>query len=430
LIKYFAKDIEQRTKFSKSKDGYLSEPDSKVGAFTQYQPQHWGVTVNDKIMPIHDQIKFYVEHNKSFMLHGSSGVGKSLRVKDIDPDLTFIHIPNGVLPESILGKVIYSNGKSGIPLEFVNKLRIIAQQNNVDIDEILKDEYISSDAGEWKAPDWYVEVCDKCQREPNKQHVLFIDEITNAKPTTQSLVYHIILERSIGPNKGKLPDNCVIVAAGNNIDERDASYNMPEPLFRRFDGHIYIKPNVSDWILWGSKKVGRNKETIQRVITPINKINDRYEIHPLVSAFIASAPDCMMSEFKPDSQISFAIDQRGWDQVSDIIYDNNGELRYELIRNKVGDEIAKSFIEFAKNPPLTLDNILSNNYTKLDIPTKEEEKLVLTSLLRYADERQVETVRDFVKHNLGKEMLAIFDSLWCDGDTEREVFIANMNQTI
>lgn len=254
---------------------------------------------------------------------------------------------------------------------------------------------------------------------------MFIDEITNAKAPTQSLVYHIVLERSIGPNKGKLPDNCVVVAACNNKHESDAVYNMPEPLFRRFEGHIYIEPNVRSWLIWGSQKVGRSSEPLKRVVPCLDEVNERCEIHPLVAAFVASAPDIMITEFNPDDPPKYAIDQRGWDQISDIIYDNKGEIRLELIRNKTGDEIAQAFIIFAKNPPLTIQEVVSGKYSANDIPKTEDAKFVLASLLRYADERQVKKVREFVCEHLGSEQLAIYDSLWSDGDSDKEVFLKN-----
>lgn len=426
LQNHFAKDIEQSLTATRSfvtKESVAQENDL-VKAMRERQ-KNWGVSVNEAPMPIDKQIKFYVEHGKSFMLHGVSGSGKTKRVKELDPDLTFIHIPNGVLPETVLGKVIYPNGNAGIPTEFVESMRAFAKENGLDIENVLKESQIGvqTGAGQWKAPDWYVELCDKCEREPDKQHVLFIDELTNAKATTQSLVYHIILERSIGPNKGKLPENCVVVAAGNNKHESDAAYNMPEPLFRRFEGHVYIEPNVRDWLIWGSQKVGRKAEPLHRIAPSKEEVDERCEIHPLVAAFVASAPDCMITDFNPDKPPKYAIDQRGWDQVSDIIYDNKGEIRMGLIRNKVGDEIAAAFVAFAQNPPPSIEDVVKRNYTANDIPQTEDAKFVLASLLRYADERQVKVVREFVGTHLGNEQLAIYDSLWSDGDSEKEVFL-------
>lgn len=181
----------------------------------------YGIQVVEEPLPVKEQINFYVQNGMSFMLHGPSGVGKTARVEAIDADLTAVPLWNGVLPEDIVGKVRYADGQTGLPDE--NKT-----------------------GGVWVAPDWYNELCKKCEKEPEKKHVLFIDEVTNARPTTQSLIFHITLKKSISPSKGKLPDNAVVVLAGNSKEESGAAYNMPEPLFRRMCGHIHIKADVAE----------------------------------------------------------------------------------------------------------------------------------------------------------------------------------------
>ena len=86
------------------------------------------------------------------------------------------------------------------------------------------------------------EICDK---EPNKNHVLFIDEITNVKSYVKNLVWDLIGERRINsPRKLELPSNCVIVAAGNRPDESasvvldENGEVMPAPIRDRFDVHM------------------------------------------------------------------------------------------------------------------------------------------------------------------------------------------------
>ena len=37
-------------------------------------------------MTIDEQIKFYIDNGKTFMLHGASGIGKSRRIKELDPE--------------------------------------------------------------------------------------------------------------------------------------------------------------------------------------------------------------------------------------------------------------------------------------------------------------------------------------------------------
>ena len=243
--------------------------------------------------------------------------------------------------------------------------------------------------------------------------MLFIDEITNVKPSEQSLVFHLVLNNSIGPNVGKLPQNVVVVAAGNNKEESEAAYNMPEPLFRRFDGHIELKPDVNQWLEWGSE--------------PSNKGKGRLKIHPLVANFVATySKEVFYSPYDSEEPPKYAIDPRGWEQISDIIYDNNGIILKELIENKAGEEIASSFIAFAKTPFLTIEDIIDHNYDYKDIPYEFDVKYALALSLRSANNEQIQQVREFVGHELGKEILSMFDSVWVGEDNEKAIYLANL----
>lgn len=345
----------------------------------------YGVQVLDKPMGVNEQIKFYVEKGKSFMLHGASGIGKSRRIEEIDPEFVSIVLRNGILPEEVIGKTIYPNEEK-------------------------------TTTGVWVPPAWYTDLCAKCEREPDKNHVLFIDEITNVKPSEQSLVFHLVLNNSIGPNIGKLPPNVVIAAAGNSKEESEAAYNMPEPLFRRFDGHIELRPEIYSWLEWGSEQSKKGE--------------NRLKIHPIVSSFVATySKKVFYSPYDSEEPPKYAIDPRGWEQVSDIIYDNNGLIVRELIENKVGKEIAASFVQFAKTPPLMIEDIIDKNYDQDDIPLAFDAKYALALSLRSASVEQVQQVRKFISKELGKEILSIYDPLWVGEDNERAMYISNLQMT-
>ncbi len=346
-------------------------------------------------MRLQEQIEFYINNGMSFMLHGPSGIGKSARIEEIDPNFTAISLWNGVLPEDIVGKVIYPDG-SYAPLTYGN------QNGN------LPEQFVRN--GVWVEPDWYSELVKKCKSEPEKNHVLFIDEVTNAKPTTQSLIFHIVLKKSISPSKGKLPDNSVVVLAGNNKEESNAAYNMPSPLFRRMSGHIYLKPDLNDWLEWA----GRTS----------NKSKDRRNIHPLISSFLASNPQAFYSNYDEEEPKEWAIDPRGWEQISDIIYASKGILKRELLINKIGKQNTEALIKFSQLQILSLEDVLTNNFEQNDIPKQYSEKLALTMSLNQVSERDVNKVRSFIKDNLGNEFLAIFDYNWTKGNAERAIILS------
>ena len=289
------------------------------------------------------------------------------------------------MPEDVIGKTIYPGGADG------------------------------DKGGRWVPPKWYADLCKKCESSPDKQHVLFIDEVTNARETTQSLIYHVALEKSIAQGVGKLPDNAVVVLAGNSKEESGAAYNMPAPLFRRLS-HVYLKPDIPEWLEWASE---RSKK--------YPKEEERTNIHPLVSGFVATyGKQVFYSEYDEENPSDFALDPRKWEKVSDKIYANKGVLRRELLAADIGDDLSKTFLEYAKNPPLSLEEVLEGEYTERDIPQKQGARYALVMGLRHASPKQVGKVREFIESHLGAENREIFDSVWVGKDDAKALHMAKL----
>lgn len=340
----------------------------------------YGIEIEEMPKSIDAQLRFYIENGMSVMLHGPSGVGKTRRIEEIDPEFVSIVLRNGILPEEVIGKNIYPNMEN-------------------------------TDAGKWVPPSWYVDLCEKCKKEPDKMHTLFIDEITNVRPYEQSLVYHLVLNNSIGPNYGKLPDNAVVVAAGNSMEESSSAYNMPEPLFRRFAGHVYLPLDIPSWLDWGSKRVKVGEE-------------ERVRIHPLVSNFVATYGEKVFhSKYNAEEPPKYSIDPRGWEQLSKVIYASNGKLSKELIENKLGTELANNFVAFARKTPLFVEDIVDGNYSNDDIPLAFDERYAMVLSFRYASKADLPKVRKFVEKYFGGEMLAIFDEKWVNGEADKAIYL-------
>jgi len=124
-------------------------------------------------------------------------------------------------------------------------------------------------------------------------------------------------------------------------------------------------------------------------------------VHPLIANFVGTYGEKVFyTQYDPENPPKTAIDPRGWEQVSDIIYDNKGVLARELIQNKVGNEITASLIEFAQKAPITVQDVIAGNYTYSEIPTKFDAKYALALSLRYAKNDEVAIVRDFIQQRL------------------------------
>ena len=55
-------------------------------------------------------------------------------------------------------------------------------------------------------------------------NILFLDEISAAPQSVQAAAYQITLDRTVGEHT--LPDNCIVMAAGNRVTDRSVAYAM------------------------------------------------------------------------------------------------------------------------------------------------------------------------------------------------------------
>ena len=303
-----------------------------------------------------DIIKGAIESDIAVFLHGPSSEGKSARVKQIDPTCEIIYLRNAT-PESLNGKSVY-NAATG---------------EMIDI-----------------KPTWLKKLENKCEEEPDRFHILFFDEITNALPSIQGIAFNIVLDKEVN-GIWKLPDNARIVAAGNDMKDSLAANQLAEPLFNRF-AHVYIKTTTKSWLKWASEN----------------------NIHPAIYSYIAYRNGKTLRS-KYDGEKPNA-DPRKWEMASKMLYKTGNP---EMLRALVGEDITREFVEFCNQPTITLDDVINDNYTEKDVKALNTAgKYATTMGLTQVDDDNLEKVRGFAK-DLGPEFGAIFDSLWTHGDENR-----------
>ena len=321
-------------------------------------------------------IKGCIESNIAVMLHGMSGDGKSARVKELDPDAEILYLINAS-PDSLCGKSVLINDKM------------------IDI-----------------PPTWYTNLLEKCESEPDKIHIVFFDEITNASASIQGMAFNIILDKEVN-GKWKLPDNARIVAAGNEYSESRSANEMSEPLFNRF-AHVYIETKVEDFLKWASTPI----ETYEKL--DYEEINLPMKIHPSIYAFIAyklfKGEDALRTEYtgiKPNA------DPRKWELSSSILYKTN---KPENLRAFIGEDLTKEFISFTKKEVITLEDVISYNYDELIMDVQEKFQTAVS--LSKVDETYIDVVRKFIE-SYCSDALDVFDTLWTYGNEERQEKINN-----
>jgi hypothetical protein len=252
------------------------------------------------------------KHQRPVFLWGPPGIGKSELIADITQEL------NGFMIDLRLGQMEPTDIR-GIP--FYNK-----------------------DAGKM---DW-AEPIDLPSEELASQYpvvVLFLDEMNSAAPSVQAAAYQLILNRRIG--KYKLPDNVVMVAAGNRESDKGVTYRMPTPLANRFI-HQEMKVDFSSWQDWA--------------VT--------HNIHKDIIGFLGSNKQDLY-DFDPKSSSRAFATPRSWSFVSEILSDddNDEETITNLISGTIGEGLAIKFNGHRKisgRMPKPED-ILSGKVTTLDV---------------------------------------------------------------
>jgi len=175
--------------------------------------------------------------------------------------------------------------------------------------------------------------------------VLFMDELNSAPGSVQAASYQLILNRRIG--KYKLPDNVVMVAAGNRESDKGVTYRMPTPLANRFI-HQEMKTDFASWQDWA--------------VT--------HNIHKDIIGYLGSNKQDLY-DFDPKSSSRAFATPRSWSFVSEILSDEDGddETITNLISGTVGEGLAIKFgahRKLAGRMPKPED-ILSGKVTTLDV---------------------------------------------------------------
>jgi hypothetical protein len=152
---------------------------------------------------------------------------------------------------------------------------------------------------------------------------LFLDELSAAPQSVQSAAYQICLDRKIGEHT--LPDNCIVIAAGNRTTDKSVAYKMPKALCNRLM-HFCIEPSYSSWKTWALK----------------NGIDEH------IIGYLAFDNSRLCVE--PDSSDLAYPTPRSWAFASNILKNFQGDIKLSstLIRSCVGVDTAMEFEQWCK----------------------------------------------------------------------------------
>jgi MoxR-like ATPase len=236
-------------------------------------------------------IKHAVTKKRPIFLWGPPGIGKSDIVAQITDSL-----PNSHLIDIRLSLWEPTDIK-GIPYFDSNQSKMV-----------------------WGAPS---ELPDEEMASQYDNIVVFFDEMNSAAPAVQAAAYQLILNRRVG--QYKLPDNVLIVAAGNREADKGVTYRMPAPLANRFV-HLELSVSFDDWFQWA---VDNN-------------------IHKDVVGYLTFAKKDLY-DFDPKSPSRSFATPRSWSFVSELLDDDIDEnTTTDLVSGAIGEGLAVKFMAHRK----------------------------------------------------------------------------------
>lgn len=159
------------------------------------------------------------------------------------------------------------------------------------------------------------------QMDPDESivNILFLDEISAAPQSVQAAAYQITLDRTVGEHR--LPDNCIVIAAGNRTTDKSVAFKMPKALANRLM-HLEVEGSFNAWKQWA----------IQR------------GIHPKVVGFLSFRQNYLMKFDGAAEELAFAT-PRSWEMVSNILNFVSSDLTqvHHMVAGLVGMGIAVEF---------------------------------------------------------------------------------------
>lgn len=177
--------------------------------------------------------------------------------------------------------------------------------------------------------------------------ILFLDELTSAPQMTQAGCYQLVLDRRLG--EYILPDEWVVIAAGNPASERGVHFSMPRPLRNRFV-HLTLDVDFDDWCHWA---LGAS-------------------IRPEVIAFLRFKRD-LLHDADATSDVNAWPTPRSWEMASNVIkaFDQHGksragtgssEIEAQLLEGTIGPAATTEFVAFLRlfRQLPSIDEILLN----------------------------------------------------------------------
>lgn len=198
-------------------------------------------------------------------------------------------------------------------------------------------------------------------------NIVFFDELSSAPPQVQAAAYQITLDHRIGEHR--LPDNCIIMGAGNRTIDKSVVFRMSNALANRLQ-HYEITVDFESWKEWAMK----------------------HNVHPSILGYLSFDRGKLCQEEIPAEQIPFPS-PRTWMFASNIIriMENKKSIQdlYTQISACVGTNAASSFLAWCKHHGQfpDVEDIFRGRKAEYPI-TPDGLYALINTLVRYIEERE------------------------------------------
>jgi hypothetical protein len=215
--------------------------------------------------------------------------------------------------------------------------------------------------------------------------ILFLDELNTASLQTQAALFQLVQERKLGDYI--VPDNCIIIAAGNRVSDRAAAQRMPTALRNRF-AHIYVTPDVDAWAKWANSN----------------------NVAPEMVAFVRFRRELIHR--MPNGDENAFPTPRSLTKAAEYVHETS-DLRRDLIASHVGDDVAceiEGFLRIYESIGSLADIIA--NPTKASVPLEPSQRYaVCTGLARMATRANFVAVMEYASRlDAESSMLLVHDA--------------------
>ncbi len=201
-------------------------------------------------------------------------------------------------------------------------------------------------------------------------NLLFLDELSAAPQSVQAAAYQLTLDRVVGEHR--LPENCIVIAAGNRTTDKSVAFKMPKALANRLL-HIEVEGSFKAWKEWAIRQ----------------GVSDK------VIGFLSFRQNYLMGFDATSEDLAFPT-PRSWEMVSNLLLAAHDDVdkMYPLIAGLVGTGAALEFRSWARvyRQLPSVEDIFNGKTPPL--PTSTDAMYALTSsMTAYAREHKNEISR-------------------------------------